>query len=262
MVSVAVTRRCDQDLAIRVREITLMSKVRLLFLILGTALSIAGVSACSASAKISFEWFVGKSLLKEKETRALTVNADSHNFDFHMEIPGVTPILFLSNRLTADNAAIVGGRPGASEETLLFENVTVNTPTGCTVETGGVEKPIAGTIAMHPLKTQIVEGQNSEVLILFTPKEGTALTTIKFLGSVCLLAGAEANLEGGFLGLPLPQKVEVLRQNIVLPSVEQKFLLASGGAQQTTGLTFSGRAVTLTGLTLLILTSDASFGPF
>src|ERR1700735_2774393 len=73
--------RCDEA-----KGDTLMFKARLLFLSLVAALSIVGVSASTASAKISFEWFVSGSLLKEKETRAFTVNADGKVTDFHSKL--------------------------------------------------------------------------------------------------------------------------------------------------------------------------------
>jgi hypothetical protein len=203
-----------------------------------------------------------RNLTQAGEKQSFDVNTDGHTFDFHAVIPGVTGLLWLSSKLTVDDGLIFGGRPGTNEETFLFENATVDEPAGCTIETGGVEKPVAGTIAFHPVKTEIVEGQNGEVLMRLVPKEGTVFTTIKFLGAACGLAGAEAQLEGGILGLPLPQRTAVLRQNIVFPSVEQTFLLASGGARKTTGLVFEGEPVTFTGLTLLLLKSDLVFGPF
>ena len=45
-----------------------MSKTRLMLLGLVSVLSILGLSAALASAKISFEWFVGGSLLKKRNT--------------------------------------------------------------------------------------------------------------------------------------------------------------------------------------------------
>jgi hypothetical protein len=236
-----------------------MSKISRLTLSLVATMAIMALSAIPASAKISFEWFVGGSLLKAGEQRTFEVNSDAHNFDFHSTLAGAE-ILFLSNKIKVEKALILGGKPGTNQEVIVFENVTVDKPTsGCTIES--LPNPQPGVLRTGLLKTEIVEGENGEVLILFSPKEGTAFTTLLLLGATCTFANIPAELTGSFLGLPLPQRTEVLRQNVVFPSVENKFFLSTG-VLNTAGLKFAGNPLTFSGLTLIILTSDAVFGPF
>jgi hypothetical protein len=63
------------------------------------------------------------------------------------------------------------------------------------------------------------------------------------------------------LGLALPQKTEVLRQNLVFEAVTKEYK-NSAGAFKKAGLFFGEEASTLSGLVLVILNSDAAFGPF
>jgi hypothetical protein len=233
-----------------------MSKARLLLLSLVAVLSVAGVSASTASAKISFEWFVGGSLLKEKETRAFDTNNDGKTFDFHGTLAGIS-VLLLAKKIRAEGGIIIGGRPGTNEETLVFEEVTAD-KAGCTVESRG---SATGTVRTSLLKTEIVEGENGEVLILFVPKV-QPFTTLLLLGASCVGANIPAEVTGEILGLSLPQRTEVLRQNIVFPSKEQNFFLASGVLNTSSGLSFGGNAATLEGLALFLLTNDLAFGPF
>jgi len=244
-----------------------MSKARPILLGLASVLAVLGLSAAPASAKISFEWFVGGSLLKEKETREFDLNNDGKTFDFHSSFIGIN-FLLLSNSISVKKGAvIIGGKPVTSEETIVFSGFTADPPLQkCAVETGGIANPTPGVIETALLKTEIVEGENGEVLILFTPKvAGSAFFTLKFLNKSateeCALNGAEAEVKGSFLGLPLPQRTEVLRQNLVFEAAEHNFFLSSG-ALDTAGITFGTQALTLTGLTLVLLTNDAVFGPF
>lgn len=239
-----------------------MSRVRLLLLSLATALSVIALSASSASAKISYEWFVGGSLLKAGEQRTFSFNNDSHNFDFHGTVAGAA-VLLLSTKISIEHGLILGGRPGTSEETVLLEGVTVDQPKGCSVES--LPSPVAGTVKTKLLKSEIVEGKNGEVLILYFPKkEGESIATLLFLkngSETCAVANIPAGITGSILGLSLPQKTDVLRQVINFPSKENLFLTAAC-PPETSGLQFAGNAATLTGLTLSVLASDAVFGPF
>src|SRR5580700_8142675 len=137
-----------------------MSKARLLFMGVVAALSVIALSASTASAKISFEWFVGGSLLKAGEQRTFHTNTDGKTFDLHATIPILGAALLLSSKLTTKGGLIFGGRPGTSEETLVFEGVITDSPSGCTAETGGIPNPVPGVIETVPLTNEIVEGQN------------------------------------------------------------------------------------------------------
>lgn len=239
-----------------------MSGARLLLLSLVAALSVIALSASSASAKISYEWSVGGSLLKAGEQRTFSFNSDSHTFAFHGTVAGLA-VLLLSTKIGVEHGLILGGKPGTNEETLLLEGVTVDQPKGCSVES--LPSPVTGTVKTKLLKSEIVEGKNGEVLILYTPKkEGEPIATLLFLkngSETCSAANFSAEVTGSILGLSLPQKAEVLRQVINFPSKEDLFL-AAACPPETGGLHFAGSAATLTGLTLFVLASDAVFGPF
>lgn len=174
-------------------------------------------------------------------------------------------ILLLVKEFDIIEAQIIGGKPGLAIGTITLNDVIVHPPLlKCVVETGGIANPTPGTIETAPIKAEIVEGENGEVLVLFVPKEGTSFGEIKFLdkgAEECAANGVSAALTGSFLGLALPQRTEVLRQAWVFEAAEHNFFLASG-ALDTASLKFGTEALTLTGLSLVLLTSDAAFGPF
>lgn len=243
-----------------------MFRAKLLFLSLAAVLAVVGVSASSASAKISFEWFVGGSLLKEKQTQAFTVNSDGKISDLHSKLLGINVLLLSSEISVNSGAQIIGGRPGTNLETVVFKGVTVDPPLQkCVAETGGIAKPVAGTIETKPLKTEIVEGENGEVLILFTPDEaGAAFTSILFLNKgaeECAANNALSSITGSLLALPLPQRAEVLHQDLDFEAAEKTYF-NSAGTLGTAGLKFGTEPATLTGLSLVVLASDAVFGAF
>jgi hypothetical protein len=238
-----------------------MFRAKLVLLSVASVLSVVAVLAPAASAKISFEWFVAGHLLASGEQRTFSLNTDGHTFAFHGKAAGLS-VLLLSNKVSTENGMLFGGKPGTGEATVIFENVKVDTPAGCTVES--LTEPVANTIKTKPLKIEIVEGEDGEVLLLLAPVSHEFFVVLLFLNkgtSSCALANQSPGIEGNILALPLPQKTEVLRQNIVFPSEEQLFALA-GGTRQLARFTFATEPATLTGLTLLSLESDAVFGPF
>jgi|HubBroStandDraft_5_1064220.scaffolds.fasta_scaffold386851_1 hypothetical protein len=245
-----------------------MSRAKSVLLSLVVVLVVGVVMVSSASGAISFVWKVGGAELKAGESKGYTINNDGKIFDLTWSIAGVA-VLMLSNKIKVEpGAKIIGGKPGTNEETVVFENVTVDNPAGCTVES--LPEPVVGIVRTRPLLTLIVEGQsggrgNGEPLILFEPKEGTTFTTMRFLnatGKTCPVNLAEGSIEGNILGLPLPQKTEVVQGNLVFESVTKEYLVASGGVVRTAGLKFAGNTVTLTGLTLVLLESGQAFGAF
>jgi hypothetical protein len=240
-----------------------VSRARLLASSLLVVLSVAAVWAAPASARASFEWFVGGKLLAAGEQRTFDLNTDNKTFYLHEFFPGES-ILLLSTKVTVEHGVLFGGRPGTNEETIVVENVTVDQPRGCFVES--LPNPVLGTVRTKPLKSEIVEGQNGEILILFTPKTaGEPFITLLFLNKAtegCSINDVPLEITGSLLGLPLPQKTEVLRQNLVFPSATAEYLLAAGGGVEKAGLAFAGNQFTFNGLTLFLLQSDAVFGPF
>ena len=242
-----------------------MPKTRQLLLGSLTALLALGLSTATASAKISYEWYVNGNLLKEKETRAFDGASDGHIFDFHAKLLGIN-VLMLSNSGSLKSGAVIsGGKPGGGEGTIAITGVTVDPPLQkCVVETGGIPTPTQGVVETKLLKGEIVEGENGEVLILFTPKEGSTFVELKFLNKgteECAANGASAEVTGSILGLLSPQRTEVLRGDLTFEAAEHNFFLASG-TLNTAGLTFGAEAATLTGLALVLLTSDAIAGAF
>jgi hypothetical protein len=111
------------------------------------------------------------------------------------------------------------------------------------------------------LKGEIVEGENGEVLILFTPR-AQPFTTILLLGGSCVGTNIPAEVTGSILALPSPQRTEVLRGDLVAEPMGGNTFFSVSGALGTAGLSFGGNVATLTGLTLMLLTSDQVAGIF
>lgn len=239
-----------------------MSKVRLVLLSMIAVLSMGAMLASSASAAILFEWKVAGALLKGGEEKGFTVSNDGKNFDLHGTLAGATALL-LSNEVSVEaGAKIIGGVPGTNKETVIFKGVTVDNPAKCTEEQSGV----AGQVKTVPLKTEIVESATSgtgsgEVLILFTPVTPTTFATFKLEGASCLVKGMTFAVTGSVLGLPLPQKTEVVQQNLVFEAATKEYR-NHANEFKTAGLVFGGNAATLAGLTLVLLESGQAFGPF
>ena len=247
-----------------------MNKAKLMLLSLMVVVSAGAMLTSSASAAINFEWKVGAKALAAGEKRTFEVNNDGKVFALKGSVGGALELLLSSKVKVKAGALIFGGKPGTKEEIVEFESVTVDNPAGCVAETGEVGSPVVGNVLTHQLKTEIVEGQsggrgNGEPLILFTPKGEPTFTAILFLNKgaeKCNVAGALGKFTGSILGLPLPQKTEVVDGNVVFEAVTKEYLVAAGGAAKTAGLTFAGSAATLSGLTLVILTSKEAFGAF
>ena len=247
-----------------------MNKAKLMLLSLMVVVSAGAMLTSSASAAINFEWKVGGKALAAGERRTFEINNDGKTFDLHLTAGGALELLLSTKVKVKPGALIFGGKPGTKEEIVEFESVTVANPAGCVAETGEVASPVVGNVLTKLLKTEIVEGQrggrgNGEPLLLFTPKEGTTFTAILLLNKgteTCKVAGTLGKITGSILGLPLPQKTEVVDGNLVSEATTREYLVAAGGAAKTAGLTFAGNAATLSGLTLVILTSKEAFGAF
>ncbi len=237
-----------------------MIRARLLLLSLVAALSAVALLASSAAAKISFEWKVNGKALAAGEQRTFTARRDGVA-DMRASLSGATILLLSNQGKVSAGAKIFGGKPGTGEEILELENVTVDRPANCEVES--LPNPVVGLIRTTLLKTEIVEGQTSqEPMILVSPKAGTVFAEVRFLGANCLIKNQEANVTGTYLGLPLPQLTEVLTGIGDEEAPERDFLLSTGGAVKTAGLGFAGSSATITGLVLVSLVSDEKAGVF
>jgi hypothetical protein len=144
-----------------------------------------------------------------------------------------------------------------------LENVVVDRPTGCEVES--LPAPVLGTVRTRLLRSQIVEGRNGEVLVRYTPVVTNVFTELRFLNrgeEACQLNLVEAKIVGTVLSLPVPQRGEALSGDLNFEAVTNLFLLASGGAVELAGLLLGTTPTHLTGLTPVVLTSDEQFGAF
>jgi len=227
--------------------------------------SLGAIGASSASAAVEYKWKVAGTELKTGETKGFTVNNDSKQFTLTGTVAGAKGELLSSNVSVAAGAKLIGGVPGKNEETVVFKEVKGDgLLAGCSTSQNGVASNSVQTV---PLATEIVEGANGtvgtgEVYILFTPKTGTTFATFTFNGT-CTVTGAASFVSGSILGLPLPQKTEVVKQNLVFEAVTKEYKVSPGtGATKTAGLTFAGNPATLTGLVLVLLESGQAYGAF
>ncbi len=240
-----------------------MSRARLGLLSLTVVLSALAILSSTASATIKFEWKVGGVLLKTGESREFTTTADGHTFDLSGTIAGAATLLLSTEIEVEKGAKIIGGKPGTNEETVIFKGVTVAKPAKCSAESEGSPN---GTVKTVPLKTQIVESSTThEPVILFQPNSGTTFTNILLLNKgteECVVKGQLAIVRGNLLGEPLPALTETLNGHLVFPSPALKTFVLSSGTAEEAGLIFGPGAGTLTGLALVILTTDEIYGAF
>jgi hypothetical protein len=238
-----------------------MSKARLMLLSLMAVLVVVAVSASSASAAITFQWKVGGSTLKAGESRTFNINNDGKTFDLR-GIVGGAAALFLSTEVSVEpGARIIGGQPGTNLEVVLFRGVTVHKPLKCGIGNGGVIKTV-------PLTTEIVESATAEKgtgepLILFRPETGNTFAIFELTNKgaeECKFGNIPFEVGGTILGLPLPIG-EVLRQNLIFEAQTKEYRNVKNEFKKA-GLLFGGVAATLTGLTLVLLTSDEAFEAF
>jgi hypothetical protein len=239
-----------------------VSKTRLGLLSLVAVLSTFAVLASSASAAIKFEWKVGGGVLKAGETRGFTTTSDGHVFDFTGTAAGAGVLLLSSEVSVESNAEIIGGKPGTNKETVLFKGVTVDHPAKCAVESEGSPP---GTVQTFALKTEIVESEGThEPVILFQPESGSNFVNLLLLNKgteECVLKNVLASVTGNLLATPLPALTETLNGDLDFESPNSNFVLSTGTLEKA-GLLFANNAAFLTGLTLVILTTDEKYGAF
>jgi hypothetical protein len=143
----------------------------------------------------------------------------------------------------------------------------VDRPANCVVETGGVLNPTSGVVDTKELVSEIVESKVSgEPLIFFKSKAANnVIAEVLFLNKgteECLFKNQLGKLTGSFLAEPLPQLTEELAGDWDFEAPTKEFFLVGGGVANKAGLSFAGEPATLSGLTLIILTSDEKFGAF
>ena len=240
-----------------------MSKARLGALSLIAILSTFAMLTSSAGAAIKFEWKVKGEKLATGESREFTTTSDGHNFDLSGSVAGVQVLLLSKEVEVAAGARILGGKPGKNEETVIFKNVTADSPTGCVVESEGSP---TGTVRTQALLTEIVESEEThEPLILFRPETGTVFASLLLLnkGTEKCLTGTPTlgNVSGTLLAQPLPSLTETLNGDLDFEAPTLNYILSNGTLDKA-GLKFAGNAATLTGLALVILNTHEVYGAF
>jgi hypothetical protein len=238
-----------------------MSKAGFISRCVTIALALVAVSASSASAAVNFEWKVNSLFLKTGETRGFTLSPHS-TFDLAGSVGGAPTLILSTGVKVQAGAKILGGDPGTNEETIEFENITVDRPTGCAVS--------GGKITTVPLSSEIVEGtaggaRGNEPDILFKSHEGTGSTILATFelvnnGAPCGIGGVRT-LTGSVLALPLPRQTEVLSVLLDFEAVTKEYRNTKSETK-TAGLLLDGAVVSLKGAYLMTLTSDEKFNAF
>jgi hypothetical protein len=221
------------------------------------------LSTSSALAAINFEWRVDGKKLEAGSSKTFTANADGKTGIIKGTIAGAATELLSDEGNVLSGANIKGGIPGTSLEQIVFENVTVDKPAKCEVSGKRVQ-----TV---PLTGEIVEGAaggigDGEIDVLVRPESTTNETyaSVTFINKgteECTIKGQTFNVIGLILGLALPQKAEAAN-GAGDAEANTKEYKNSKGEFKTAGLTFGGNPVTLTGLSLVSLTSGEKAGAF
>jgi hypothetical protein len=234
-------------------------------------LSVTGILAQTASAKIQFAWLVLLSstgtndLLRSGQTREFSISTDGKVSILKGTVAGAATELSSTSATVEKGAQIIGGIPGTNEETIVFTGVKVLKPLFEGKETcqANSKGAAVGVVKTVPLVSEIVESQlDGEPLILFLPKEGGVFTEIEFTEkeAECTIKGNTAKVTGSILGEPLEPLVHLLTQHLVFEAATRNFLLASGGALETSGLSLGSKPATFTGLFLVLLTTHEKWG--
>jgi hypothetical protein len=201
--------------------------------------------------------------LEAGSSKTFTVTTDGKTTMMSGSIAGASTELLSHEISVLSGANIKGGIPGTDLEQILYSNVSVDKPAKCEVS--------GKSIQTVPLTSEIVEGAvekvgNGEVDILFRSesKENEILTSLTFVNKgleECVIKGQTFNVTGLWLALGLPQKIETLNRDLSREAITKEYK-NSKGEFKTAGLEFGGKAATVTGLVLVILTSDEKYGAF
>jgi hypothetical protein len=247
-----------------------MSRARLMLLSLIAVLSVTGILAQTASAKIKFEWLVLLStgtndLLVTGQTRGFDISTDGKESILTGTVAGSATALLSTSASVAAGAEIIGGIPGTNQETVIFEGVKVIKPLFEGNEACQANSPGSGVgiVETKPLTSKIVESQTTgEPLILFEPTTGGVFTEIEFTEKAveCVIKGNTAKVTGSILAEPLEPLAHLVSQHLIFEAKTRNFLLSGGGALETSGLSLASKPATFTGLFLVLLLSGEKFG--
>jgi hypothetical protein len=141
-------------------------------------------------------------------------------------------------------AKIIGGEDGTGEATLEFSGCKASK--ACSI-------PLTITT---PVKTELVENTGGGLAVedLLLAKSGSVLSTIKFEGEECALAGT-LPLKGS-VAAELSQTEETTLQSIKFPKTAIKEILNVSGHAQSVGLKLGESSATLAGASKLELKSQ------
>ena len=245
-----------------------MSRIRIIGLTLVAVFAVSAVGVASASGAEYVYKVAGAKLVGAKE---ITSKAKT-TYILKGEALGVKTTVECPTQKLSAGAAIKGGEPGTSEETVVFEGCKPTAPAECVGKKVKVENT--------PVKNEIVTvvkpaAKVGKLATLFTPKAGTLFTTITFEG--CLF-NTKAEVTGTAAALDSPGKVEqkvgtlifeegaeeiteveCLKETVACISITKNKLAPF---RQKVELKFAGNRATLKGQSEVELVSKEVWGVF
>jgi len=232
-----------------------MKRIKIFGLALVAVLALGAMAASGASAAL--EYLVGGVLLASGGLKLITASAEKP-FILKGEALGIKTTVECKNLKLKTGAEIVGGDPGISHETVIFEECVALAPAECVGKAVAVENtPVNNELTMVVKPA----AQAGKIATLFTPSSGTLFTKITFSG--CLL-NITAEVTGNAAALSEPEKIDALKGLLLFKEGAEEIteVEKSTGAKTKVELKFDGNKATLEGATLVALVSDELWGIF
>lgn len=229
---------------------------------LSAVLGVGATAAVASAAPIKYVWKVNGATLTKGAEKKLTAK-DVKAFVLKLEAGGSELKLEATGLRAESGARLIGQdtgkEAGTSEETLVFEDVTVVKPKNCGV--------IGHIITTVPLRGEIVESALSKVGtgksdLLLKPKAGSALALIKLegTGSACQFFGSGIEPTGSILAETLPQGKEEVTETLKFSEAAE--YIKFGGTLETAGLKWAGNPAPFTGEAAQNVTTGEKFAAF
>jgi|HubBroStandDraft_2_1064218.scaffolds.fasta_scaffold127479_2 hypothetical protein len=232
-----------------------MKRIKIFGLALVTMLALGAMATSGASAAL--EYLVGGALLGSGGLKLITASAEKP-FILKGEAIGIKTTVECKKLKLNAGAEILGGDPGTSHETVIFEECVPTAPSECV----GKKVKVENTPVNNEL-TMVVKpaAQAGKIATLFTPSSGSLFTTITFEG--CVL-NTQAKVTGNAAALSEPEKVDQLKGLLLFKEGAEEIteVEKSTGAKTKVELLFAGNKATLEGATLVALVSDELWGIF
>jgi hypothetical protein len=229
--------------------------MRRTLLALLAAFAASASMAPSAFAEGAFAWSVGGTSLGSGSTKEIAFK-DAKTFKITGELSGGKVEITSSKVSAAKGAAIFGGSPGTSEETLTFEDVTVTKPEGCAVAGEKITTKLLKDEVVGSGEPTGAEGETIDMI--FSPKSGTALAEFELENEKCAIKG-KAALSGSVLAETTAQEHEVEHFKLIFEAPNKTYKNAAEEGL-TAGLKLGGVTATLTGEAELELPSKQQVG--